>query len=152
MTRAPFQILVFPYRQQTLPTLEYAIFCRADDRCWQGIAGGGEADETPRQAAQRESFEEAGIPATCTFLQLETINSIPVVHFRDSYQWGEAKFIIPEYTFGVNTDGVELTISREHDAYQWMSFAAATKLLTYDGNKIALWELNQKLLGKGPRD
>jgi len=45
--RAPFQILVFPYIILKNGKREYAIFRRKDDLEWQGIAGGGEANETP---------------------------------------------------------------------------------------------------------
>ena len=40
MARAPFQILVFPYRRRG-DKFEFALFRRADDGYWQGIAGGG---------------------------------------------------------------------------------------------------------------
>jgi dATP pyrophosphohydrolase len=151
MARAPFQILVFPYRQ-TAEGILYAIFARADYPCWQGIAGGGEDDEAPLEAAMRESWEEAGIPSQCPFLRLETVNSIPVYHFSDSSLWGEGRYIIPEYTFGVAVGELELSVAQEHKACRWATYEEATSLLMYAGNKIALWELNQKLLGKGPRE
>ncbi|MDP9310318.1 MAG: hypothetical protein M3R24_05410 [Chloroflexota bacterium] len=50
MARAPFQVLVFPYHQRSDGIYVFAVFRRADDPYWQGIAGGGEGDETPRQA------------------------------------------------------------------------------------------------------
>ena len=37
----------------------------------QGIAGGGENDETPLQAAVRESWEEGGLFPETPFLQLD---------------------------------------------------------------------------------
>ena len=48
MARAPFNVLVFPYRL-TNHGLEYAIFNRADaeEDFWQGLSGGGEDRETP---------------------------------------------------------------------------------------------------------
>jgi dihydroneopterin triphosphate diphosphatase len=57
MARAPFQVLVFPYRALDDGDFEFAVFSRAAYRCWQGIAGGGEGEETPLQAAKRESLE-----------------------------------------------------------------------------------------------
>ncbi len=64
MPRAPFQILVLPYRK-IAEAFEFAVFSRSDYACWQGIAGGGEEGETPMEAAQREAREEAGISALC---------------------------------------------------------------------------------------
>ena len=59
MSRAPFQVLVNPYRKRSNGHFEYALMQRADDGTWQGIAGGGEDGETPFEAAIRETYEEA---------------------------------------------------------------------------------------------
>jgi 8-oxo-dGTP pyrophosphatase MutT (NUDIX family) len=63
----------------------YAIFRRADDDggCWQGVAGGAEFDETPRQAAVRELSEETGIDAPGRWIALDSIGSVPVSVFGD---------------------------------------------------------------------
>ena len=152
MARAPFQVLIFPYRFAESGEVQYAILARADYSCWQGVAGGGEDDETPLAAAKRESWEEAGIPVDFPYLQLETVNSIPVIHFRESYLWGDNRFVIPEYTFGVEVGGREIRLSQGHRHLKWLDYAEAAVLLTYEGNRVALWELNQRLHGKGPRD
>ena len=151
MARTPVQVLVFPYRQDPDGTLQFAIFWRADVGCWQGIAGGGEADETPLQAAKRECFEEAGL-TEAAFLALDAVASIPVVHFKDSAAWGEHVYVIPEYTFGVCVTTPDFTLSAEHREARWVSFEQAVELLKYESNKTALWELNQRVLGKGPRE
>ncbi len=58
--RAPFQVLVIPFRRTgTVP--EFAVLKRSDASYWQFVAGGGENDETPAQAATRETEEEIGI-------------------------------------------------------------------------------------------
>ena len=58
--RAPFQILALPYKMvDGVPY--YCVFHRADHDQWQFVAGGGEDDETPLDAAKREIFEEIGI-------------------------------------------------------------------------------------------
>jgi dATP pyrophosphohydrolase len=58
MARAPFQVLVLPYRRRPDGALEYALFQRADSGVWQAIAGGGENLETPEAAAARERLRE----------------------------------------------------------------------------------------------
>jgi dihydroneopterin triphosphate diphosphatase len=58
MSRAPFQVLVFPYKRSPAGGIQYAIFSRADYPCWQGISGGGEGDESPLEAAKRETLKE----------------------------------------------------------------------------------------------
>ena len=61
MARAPFQVLVYPYRKIDDNEYEYALLKRSDAGWWQAIAGGGEDDETPIETAKREAYEEAGI-------------------------------------------------------------------------------------------
>lgn len=58
----------------------YAIFSRSDAGYWQGVAGGGEDDETPIQAARRELAEEAGILDTDLY-QLKSFDMVPVINF-----------------------------------------------------------------------
>src|SRR5262245_65988597 len=84
MARAPFQVLVFPYRKISDDAYEYALLKRSDAGWWQAIAGGGENNEKPLEAAKREAYEETGIPADADFLLLDTIISIPVLAFKDS--------------------------------------------------------------------
>ena len=150
MARAPFQVLVFPFKRSQ-GRIEYALFLRSDDECWQGIAGGGEDDETPLAAARREANEEAGLPVTATLIDLQTRSSVSVTCFRDSAQWGDDLYVIPEHYFGVEMPSVNIQISREHKAFRWVDYETAMELLRYDSNKTALWELNQRLLGLGPR-
>ena len=155
MPRAPFQVLVLPYRRTNAGEFQFALFQRADDGFWQGIAGGGEDDETPLQAARRESLEEARIPAGCPLMPLQTMCMVSVTSF--SVVWpplpsGEERSVIPEFAFGVAAEGCEIVISCEHYAFAWLSYSAALAILHYDSNRTALWELNQRLQGKGPRD
>lgn len=151
MARAPFQVLVYPYRQRHTAEFEYALLRRADLGYWQAVAGGGEANETILAAARRETFEETGLPLHSAMLQLDTVEPVPVIDFRDSYLWGEDVYVIPQYCFGVLAQDWEIVLSREHIAYRWLTYAQAQQLLKYDGNKTALWELNQRLRGRGPR-
>ena len=51
--RAPFQILAIPYKVVD-SSIFYCVFHRSDFDQWQFIAGGGEDDESPVQAAKRE--------------------------------------------------------------------------------------------------
>ena len=151
MTRAPFQILVYPYRKTSDGQIEYALLKRADEGYWQGIAGGGEDEEYPLETARRETFEESGILPTSDFLQLDTIDFVPVTEFRDGHLWGDDVYVIPQYCFGVTVQNPQLKISREHTEYRWFSYEDARQVIKFDGNKTALWELDKRLKGKGPR-
>jgi dATP pyrophosphohydrolase len=152
MARAPFQALVFPYRQAESGAFEYALFYRADEGFWQGIAGGGEDDEAPPAAARREAFEEAGIPIDVPLLHLDTVISVPVTAFRDSYLWGDDVFVVPQYCFGVQVQNHPITLSCEHAEFRWLAYDQAYQLVRYDGDRVALWELDQRVRGLGPRD
>lgn len=151
MARAPFQVLIYPYRKIGDEQIEYALLKRTDAGYWQAIAGGGEDAETPLEAARRETFEESGIPSISAFLQLDTVEPVPVTEFRDSHLWGDDVFVIPQYCFGVSVQNIQIAISREHTEYRWFSYEEAQKLLKYDDDKTALWELDKRLKGRGPR-
>jgi len=152
VARAPFQVLVLPYRAVNHGDYEFAVFRRADYDCWQGIAGGGENEETPLQAAQREALEEASISADSMFLPLDSVASVPVTCFQDSYLWGDHVYVIPEYAFGVDASRASIVVSNEHWGFRWLTFWEAERILKYDSNRVALWELNQRIRGLGPRD
>lgn len=81
MARAPFQVLAIPFRRAANGLFEYALFKRTDCQYWQGIAGGGEDDETPLAAARREAYEEAGISGRNIFYKLNTQAVISVESF-----------------------------------------------------------------------
>src|SRR5215467_1998950 len=139
------------YGQIECPFCSKAVRSPSDSPYWQGIAGGGEDHETPLEAAKREAQEEAGIPAEARFIALESVCSVPVYLFRESALWGEARYVIPEYSFGVDCTGRHIVLSDEHLELQWLPFSAARERLTYDSNRTALWELHQKIRGLGPR-
>jgi dATP pyrophosphohydrolase len=141
MTRAPFQVLVLPYRRRPEGAIEYALLRRADLDVWQGIAGGGEDLEGPHTAAAREAFEEAGIPFALPLTPLGSLGAIPVEHFADRHAWSPNLEVIPEYSFGVDLTGHTMSLSREHSAVRWLDFAAAHALLEWESNRAALREL-----------
>jgi len=151
MARAPFQVLVFPYKIVE-GSIYYCIFRRSDNGFWQAIAGGGEDLENPETAARREANEEAGIISSSKLIKLQTITSIPVTVFKDSFLWGEDIFVIPEHSFGIMIESGDIRISKEHTEFKWVAYEEAYKLLKYDGNRTALWELDRRVRDLGPRD
>jgi isopentenyl phosphate kinase len=152
MARAPFQVLIYPYRRTDTGEFEYALFKRSDHGYWQAVAGGGEEGESPLEAARREAFEEANISSDSSYLVLQTVESVPVTEFRDSYLWGEETYVIPQYYFGVLAASGEIRISHEHTHLRWFSYFEAYQILNYESDRTALWELNCRLIGIGPRD
>lgn len=158
MPRAPFQVAIYPFRRRDHGDWEYALFRRADEGYWQPIAGGGEDDETPEEAARRESFEEAQLPPDCGYIALTTMTNVPIYHFKAHDSWGEEIVVIPVHYFAVDVDGDastdaaagsrELILSHEHSECRWVSYEAGRELLRWDSDRTALWELDQRLRRK----
>ena len=151
MARAPFNVLVYPCIKVGDNEFEYAILRRSDAPLWQGIAGGGEDNETPPETAKRETFEETGIPAESQFIQLDTASSVPVTVFHVDY-WSDKLYVITQHSFGVMVKTKDILLSEEHTEYRWLKYKDAYNLLRFDGDRTALWELDRRLRGLGPRD
>ncbi len=142
MSRKAINVLIFPYFINDEYRIEYAIFKRTDMNCWQGIAGGVEEGESILEAAKRESLEEAKINGD--FIELDSKASIPRKWFEGD--WDDNLYVITEYSFGLQVSKKKLLLSSEHKEYNWFSYDEAMKLLKFDSNKNALWELNERLI------
>lgn len=142
--REPYQILSIPYRIVDGTPL-YCIFRRADSKYWQFIAGGGENRETPTQAAKRETIEEIGVDPI-NIKQLTCIAYVPAEVIDESRRrhWDKNTVVIPEYSFAIECDSEPL-LSNEHTEYKWLTYDEARKLLKWDSNKVAMYEINCQL-------
>ena len=142
--REPYQILSIPYRVVDGKLL-FCILRRADSSYWQFIAGGGENGETPTQAAKRETIEEIGV-YPINIKQLTCIAYVPAEVIDESRRqhWDKNTVVIPEYSFAFECDS-ELTLSNEHTEYKWLTYNETRKLLKWDSNKVAMYEINCKL-------
>ena len=123
--------------------MEVAVFHRADYDLWQFVSGGGEGDESKLDAARREGFEEAGIPKTASYLALESMTMLPACWYREWTQWPAHVLMIPEYAYGVEVD--DIVRSDEHRDARWLSVTDAMTRLSFDSNRHALWELNERI-------
>lgn len=142
--REPYQILSIPYRVVDGKPL-FCILRRADSSYWQFIAGGGENGETPTQAAKRETIEEIGVDPI-NIKQLTCIAYVPAEVIDESRRqhWDKNTVVIPEYSFAFECES-ELTLSNEHTEYKELTYNEARKLLKWDSNKVAMYEINCKL-------
>ena len=146
--RAPFQVLVIPFRR-TATALEFAVLKRSDAGYWQFVAGGGEDDETPVQAAQRETGEEIGI--TGELMRLDSFSTVPTNCFAAAAAWGADVYVIPEHYFAIDAGTNEISLSQEHTESRWAPFEEASSLLKWNSNRNALWELNERLKAPNQR-
>ena len=111
--------------------------------------GGGEDAETSLEAAKRELFEETALVGV-NWLQLDSMCTLPKTIFNDHMYWPKHLHVVPEYAFSVEVQGDPL-LSSEHSEYRWCDAIQAQKLLKYDFNRIALWELCERLKDQGKR-
>lgn len=123
----------------------FCIFKRADSDQWQFVAGGGENGEITIEAAKRETAEEIGIEPT-NIKQLTCIAYVPAEVIAESKRrhWDKNTVVIPEYTFAFECYG-EPNLSNEHTEYKWLPYDEARKLLKWDSNKVAMYEINERL-------
>ncbi|HUZ11696.1 MAG TPA: NUDIX domain-containing protein [Caulobacteraceae bacterium] len=157
MPRAPLNVLVLPFRRAEAGAIEYAVFRRSDqeDECWQGVAGGVEVGESAEGAARRELHEEAGVAAPARWIALDSIASVPAEVFGAEHGWGPEVHVVLERAFGAELRPAQhIRLSKEHSSHRWLSFGEASKLLRWDSNRTALWELNRRLAAAGaaPRE
>ncbi|MFI0219713.1 NUDIX pyrophosphatase [Streptomyces lydicus] len=145
MLRAPFQILVVPFRRVG-ERIEFAVLRRQDMNVWQAVAGGGESGESPQQAAIREACEELGLDRVVALYPLQATASIAARFFADRASWPVETYVVPEYSFAADLTDVEIKISDEHIAVRWLDYKAANDLLRFDSNRTALGELHERLL------
>ena len=145
--RLPHQVLGFPYKKEKDGSYLYGIFQRNSDKeIWQGIAGGVESfDKSYLEAFKREAYEEANIDKNSKVIELKSMCTIPVPKITKNFIWGEETLLIYEHSFGVEVQNQIIKLSKEHKKMKWLSYEDALKILTYDSNKNALWELNYKL-------
>jgi dATP pyrophosphohydrolase len=142
--RASFQVLVIPFRR-TATGLEFAVLKRSDTGWRQFVAGGGEDQEEPIQAARRETKEEIGISGESVFIPLESRNTVPRGNFGAADSWDPNLYVIPEYCFAVDTVDQNIAVSPEHAEFRWVQYERACGMLKWDSNRNALWELSERL-------
>ncbi len=146
MARAPFQVLILPYLTTSEGMIEYAVFKRSDAGYWQFLSGGGECGETPIIAAAREAYEEASIPLESNFFKLDSMAMVPANAFKGHESWGKDVYVIPEHCFAVEVSSRNFSLSAEHIEHKWGDCLTVSRLLKWDSNRNALWELNQRLI------
>jgi dATP pyrophosphohydrolase len=71
---------------------------------------------------------------------------VPASAFRDRDLWGPEVYVVSERAFGVCLNEAQaIALSREHVEHRWVPYEEAARLLRWDSNRTALWELNERL-------
>lgn len=140
--RAPFQVLVVPFRMIG-DHPEYLLMRRLDLGFWQWVAGGGEDGETPLDAARRELEEETGYLREPR--ELDSRSAIPVIDVCGSLAYGVERPILMEFAFAVEVTFTAVRKSKEHTEVAWLTYEEARSRLNWDSNRTALWETNFRI-------
>ena len=109
------------------------------------IGGAVHMGETAEEAVKREVYEETGIKVN-NVIKLDTISSIPGINVNKNFNYKNNIYVVYEYAFGININDEDIKLSDEHEEYRWVNYEEAIKLLKYDSNKTALFELNERLI------
>ncbi|WP_238655809.1 NUDIX hydrolase [Paenibacillus piscarius] len=123
------------------PTLQILVLKRTPQRggYWQPVCGGVENGEAHTEAVLREIAEETGI----TLIKLLTD-----LNYTFSYRETKNGVLMDmqDYCYAAEIEHpVDIKLSGEHEAYQWLSYAEAQECLTWEHNLIALERLMQLL-------
>lgn len=136
-SREPYQVFVFIWIISK-GVKEYLLLKRADMHIWQGVAGGGEKDELPLEAAKREILEEIGLSINA-LQQLPNAQMLSVIDVVGCYLWGKDITEIPEYAFAAYIEeSASIVLSEEHEDSRWCSFDEAINLLEWESNRKAI--------------
>lgn len=106
---------------------------------WQTVTGSLEIDETHRQAAVREVFEETGmICSESDLLDLKLTNVFEIAPLWRSRFAPEVTHN-EEVCFALNAETREVQLDmQEHDHYDWVDYEKALQLLYWESSKKAL--------------
>ncbi len=99
----------------------------------------------PADAARREAAEEAGLSEDTTYYRLQSKASVPRYHFGGRTKWPSDLLVVVEHSFAADCSGQELALSSEHTEVAWGSYTETYGRLHWDSNKVALWELQERL-------
>lgn len=109
---------------------------------WQSVTGSLKAQETPRQAAEREVLEETGWVTDAELRDSGVVNRYPI-HPAWQAQFAPAVRENTEYVFSFQTTAIRAVRidSREHRAYRWLIREDAAKLATSPTDRAAILSL-----------
>jgi 8-oxo-dGTP pyrophosphatase MutT (NUDIX family) len=107
---------------------------------WQGVSGSLEDGEPVSAGALRELREETGFSdeAIEVFYDLDLVNQ---------FHWSPVDAIVSAAVFAVRVGATaEPILSVEHDAYRWLTFAAAHDAVVWPGYRAAIEVITSALL------
>ncbi len=137
--RQPIQVLVYPVCVQAA-AWQYLLLHRLASRgdFWQGVTGGVEAGEAVIDAARRELWEETGLIPSALHAVDYAFSYAVAAQWRHLYADGVTEITEQVFLAEVDEPQTPMLDGREHDQWQWCSFAEALGALKWPGNVAAL--------------
>lgn len=144
--RKNINALIIPFYLEK-DEIKFCVLHREDKNVWQFVAGGVEEGETSKVGALRELEEETNIKEFSLFIKLDTVCSVPGYFFSKYFRtlWCEDIFVVTCEAFAVQTLDKNILLSEEHTGYEWLNYEDASKILKFDFDRTALWELNERI-------
>ncbi len=141
--KVPISVLVLIHT----PDLQVLLLGRADrPGFWQSVTGSIEGDETLRETAIREVYEETGLAAESYDLQDWQLSHVYEIYPHWRYRYAPGVTENTEHLFGLALPApIPVTLNpREHVGYEWVDWReAATRVFSWT-NVEALRVLGQK--------
>lgn len=132
-----YVIHVTPRNRWRILTLRRAPGSKRSPGSWETVHGGIDRGETPPEAALRELWEETG-------LEPDRLYSVTAHPFY-LYKTGMLQIAVAFAAFVHSSD---VTVSEEHDRYEWLTVAQAAKRFTWPREVETLAHI-RKLLSTG---
>lgn len=141
--KTPISALVLVYT----PDLQVLLMERADKAgFWQSVTGSIEGDETPREAAIREVFEETGLDTDQYDLQDWQASNVYEIYPHWRYRYAPSVSENTEHLFGLELPApqvIKLTPD-EHVRYEWVDWREAASRVFSWTNVDALKRLGER--------
>jgi dATP pyrophosphohydrolase len=142
--KQPISVLVVIYTR----ALEVLLLERADfPGYWQSVTGSRDGEETLRETAVRETFEETGIHTADHPLTDWQVENVYDIYPRWVHRYPPGTTHNTEHVFGLELSGpVAVKLSaREHLSHMWLPWQEAAEKVFSPSNREAILMLPQRL-------
>ena len=142
--KQPISALVVIYTS----SLDVLLLERADyPGYWQSVAGSRDGEESIRETAIREAFEETGLDASRYALSDWEVQNVYDIYPKWKHRYPPGTTHNTEHVFGLELPAV-LPVSlspREHLSYIWLPWQEAAEKVFSPSNRTAILQLPERV-------
>lgn len=115
---------------------------------WQSVTGSRNGDESLRETAIREVFEETGLDATRYMLTDWQLQNVYEIYAQWRHRYPPGTTHNTEHVFGLQLpQPVAVQLSpREHLGYQWLPWNVAAEKVFSPSNREAILQLPERII------